>query len=128
MALDARSTLKPASEANGGAIPLPTGKSSPGPGVRERLAVIIPVHNGGEELRRCLQAVMLSATRPDEVIVVDDASTDGSADIAQRAGAQVVRLSAFLCASTSTYCSAPIISLRKEMHLNLLPACKHRAS
>lgn len=94
MALDARSTLKPASEANGGAIPLPTGKSSPGPGVRERLAVIIPVHNGGEELRRCLQAVMLSATRPDEVIVVDDASTDGSADIAQRAGAQVVRLSA----------------------------------
>jgi glycosyltransferase involved in cell wall biosynthesis len=93
MALDARSTMKPATEATGGAIPSPTDKSSPVPRVRERLAVIIPVHNGGEELRRCLQAVMSSATRPDEVIVVDDASTDGSAEVAQRAGAQVVRLS-----------------------------------
>jgi len=94
MAFDARSTRKPATGAPGGAIPLPTDKCRPVPKVRERLAVIIPVHNGGEELRRCLQAVMSSATRPGEVIVVDDASTDGSGDVARRAGAQVVRLSA----------------------------------
>ncbi len=91
--MDARSTLKPATQATGGAISSPADQSSPGPRVRERLAVIIPVHNGGEQLRRCLQAVRSSEIRPDEVIVVDDASTDGSADVAQRAGAQVVRLS-----------------------------------
>lgn len=60
---------------------------------RERLTVIIPVHNGGKEFGRCLEGVMSSATRPDEVIVVDDASTDGSGEVAQRSGAQVIRLS-----------------------------------
>jgi glycosyltransferase involved in cell wall biosynthesis len=67
--------------------------SSPRPKPREKLTVIIPVHDGGEELGRCLEAVMSSETRPDEVIVVDDGSTDGSAEVAQRYGAQVVRLS-----------------------------------
>ena len=55
-----------------------------------KVSVIIPVHNGGEDLGRCLEALTMSATRPDEVIVVDDASTDGSAEVARRRGAQVV--------------------------------------
>lgn len=56
------------------------------------LSVIIPVHNGGENLRLCLRALSESSRLPDEVIVVDDASTDGSADLAQKGGARVVRL------------------------------------
>ncbi len=53
-----------------------------------KLSVIIPVHNGGENLRRCLDALAASTRPPDEVIVVDDASTDGSGDLARQSGAQ----------------------------------------
>jgi len=57
-----------------------------------RLSVIVPTHNGSEDLRRCLNALAASTRPPDEVIVVDDASTDGSGDLAQQHGAWVVRL------------------------------------
>jgi glycosyltransferase involved in cell wall biosynthesis len=57
-----------------------------------RLSVIVPTHNGGEDLRRCLNALAASTRPPDEVIVVDDASTDGSGNLAQQRGARVVRL------------------------------------
>jgi GT2 family glycosyltransferase len=56
------------------------------------LSVIIPVHNGGDDLRRCLDALAASTRPPDEVIVVDDASSDGSGDLARHRGARVVRL------------------------------------
>jgi len=57
-----------------------------------KLTVIVPVHNGGEALFRCLSALAGSARRPDEVIVVDDGSTDGSATMADRLGATVLTL------------------------------------
>jgi len=58
-----------------------------------KLTVIIPVHDGGVNLGRCLRELMRSHTRPDEVIVVDDASADASAEVARSYGAQVVRVS-----------------------------------
>ena len=85
--------MKPGKEAAGGAVPSARVESCPQPRAGERLTVIIPVHNGGEELPRCLKAVLTSAARPYELIVVDDASSDGSAAVAQRYGAQIVRLS-----------------------------------
>lgn len=57
------------------------------------LSLIIPVHNGERELGRCLQAICDSSRRPDELIVVDDASTDASAEIARHWGARVIRYS-----------------------------------
>ena len=59
-----------------------------------RLSVIVPVYNGGEDLQRCLQALAASARPPDEAIVVDDGSTDGSAARAAALGARVVATSA----------------------------------
>jgi GT2 family glycosyltransferase len=54
-----------------------------------RFSLVIPTHNRREVLRRCLEA----ATRQDYtdygVIVVDDASTDGTADMVQREWPQV---------------------------------------
>jgi len=47
------------------------------------LSVIIPVFNGGESFRRCLETVFNSELRNFEVIVVDDGSTDSSADVAR---------------------------------------------
>jgi GT2 family glycosyltransferase len=57
-----------------------------------RLSVVVPTHNGAETLAKCLDALRASSYPPNEIIVVDDASTDGSADIATRWGCQVIRL------------------------------------
>lgn len=56
------------------------------------ITVIIPVHNGGENLRLCLQALSASIRPADEVIVVDDGSTDQSASIARSFHAKVISL------------------------------------
>jgi GT2 family glycosyltransferase len=57
-----------------------------------KLSVIIPVHDGGDELRLCMEALEASTRTPDEIIVADDASTDGSGQLARRHSAQVVTL------------------------------------
>lgn len=54
------------------------------------LSVIIPVFNGADDLERCLTALKTSATAPLECIVVDDGSTDASAEMAARYGAKVI--------------------------------------
>lgn len=54
--------------------------------------MIVPVLNGGAELRRCLAALKHLSPAPDEVIVVDDGSSDGSGQVAAELGALVVRL------------------------------------
>ena len=41
-------------------------------------AVIIPVHNAADELARCLESVHSTVPAGSEVIVIDDASTDGA--------------------------------------------------
>lgn len=52
------------------------------PATHRRVSVIIPCHNHAAYLGECLASVA-GQTRPaDEVIVVDDGSTDGSAEIA----------------------------------------------
>jgi GT2 family glycosyltransferase len=54
--------------------------------------VIVPVHNGGDDLRQCLEALAASERPTDQVIVVDDASSDDSGAMARQLGADVVRL------------------------------------
>ncbi|BCM90688.1 putative mycofactocin biosynthesis glycosyltransferase MftF [Abditibacteriota bacterium] len=56
------------------------------------LSVVIPVHNAREELEQCLRALREGERQPDEIIVVDDASTDDSARIAQSYEARVLVL------------------------------------
>lgn len=56
------------------------------------LTVVIPVLNGGEDLRRCLQSIRHGDTQPDELIVVNDGSNDGSDEVARQFGAQVIDL------------------------------------
>ncbi len=53
-------------------------------------AVIIPVHNNREFLARTLQSVHTQTRPADEIIVVDDRSTDGSADLAREFGIEQV--------------------------------------
>ena len=55
------------------------------------VSVIIPVYNGSRFLNQCLDAVFTSDYQSFEVIVVDDGSTDDSADISRTKGATVLQ-------------------------------------
>ena len=57
-----------------------------------RLSVIIPAHNHSDWLRQCLDALARSTRPPDEVIVVDDASSADVATVARARGAQALVL------------------------------------
>ena len=53
---------------------------------RSSVSVVVPVYNGGKHLRQCLASI-LAQTRPLlEIIVMDDASTDDTADVARAFG------------------------------------------
>ncbi|MCP2032472.1 glycosyltransferase involved in cell wall biosynthesis [Okibacterium sp. HSC-33S16] len=54
------------------------------------ISVIIPVYNDAELLRTCLAALATQTRTADEIVVVDNASTDASAHVARLAGARVV--------------------------------------
>ena len=56
------------------------------------IAVIIPVFNSRRLLRETLLALQSSSRFPDELIVVDDGSTDDSAGVAEQFGARVVKM------------------------------------
>ncbi len=57
-----------------------------------RVSIVIPTHNGAATLAACLESLQASTLAPDEIIVVDDASTDATAQTAARFGCRVIRL------------------------------------
>lgn len=64
-------------------------------GVREKItiAAIIPLYNGGPFIREALESVLNQTTPPDEILVVDDGSTDdGPAIVAQIAAVHPVQV------------------------------------
>lgn len=54
------------------------------------VSVVIPVKDDAAALRRCLRALALQTVDGFEILVVDNGSTDDSAEVARRAGARVV--------------------------------------
>ncbi|MEV0273380.1 glycosyltransferase [Hamadaea sp. NPDC050747] len=56
------------------------------------VSVIVPCHNSRKTLALCVEAALTQTYAEIEVIVVDDASTDDSAAIAEGLGATVVRM------------------------------------
>lgn len=54
------------------------------------VSVIVPVYNGEKFLGQCLGALAASKYSPFEIIVIDDCSTDQSAEISRESGAKVI--------------------------------------
>jgi hypothetical protein len=55
------------------------------------VSIIIPAYNRAGLLKQTLDSIALQTSAPMEVIVVDDGSTDDSAEVAASVGAQVLR-------------------------------------
>jgi glycosyltransferase involved in cell wall biosynthesis len=70
----------------------------PEPGEAAELAVVIPAFNERDGIASTIQQVRAACNgelgSSTEIIVVDDGSTDGTADVAETAGARVIRLPA----------------------------------
>ncbi len=60
------------------------------PSFEESVSIIIPARNEDRNLPRLLQSIDHSITRPMERIVVDDGSTDKTAEVALKLGARVL--------------------------------------
>ncbi|MBO8196320.1 glycosyltransferase family 2 protein [Streptomyces oryzae] len=61
-----------------------------------RVTVIVPAHNEEAGLPATLESVLAQTTPPEQVIVVDDASTDRTGDVARSYGVEVLRPAANL--------------------------------
>ena len=55
-----------------------------------RISVVVPALNDSPMLARCLGALANQTRRPDEIVVVDNGSTDDTAAVARAAGARVI--------------------------------------
>ncbi|MCI0477374.1 MAG: glycosyltransferase [Anaerolineales bacterium] len=58
---------------------------------RSGISVVIPTRNGARTLSACLESLRASSFPPAEIIVVDDASSDSTGDIARRFACRVIR-------------------------------------
>lgn len=56
------------------------------------ISVVIPLYNKAAEIERTLGSVLGQSVLPREVIIIDDGSTDGSAEIVERMATPLVRL------------------------------------
>jgi glycosyltransferase involved in cell wall biosynthesis len=54
------------------------------------LSVVLPVRDDAPALQRCLEALATLDERPDEIVVVDNGSSDDTARVASEGGARVV--------------------------------------
>src|SRR5712692_5696052 len=55
------------------------------------LTVIIPAYNEAEFVGDTIRSVLAQTVPPDQIILVDDGSTDGTGDVGRRAGITVIR-------------------------------------
>jgi glycosyltransferase involved in cell wall biosynthesis len=73
-----------------------------------RVSVVLPVRDDAPALRRCLEALATLADAPDEVLVVDNGSSDDTAEVARAGGARVVfePVEGIACAAAAGYDAA----------------------
>jgi GT2 family glycosyltransferase len=61
------------------------------PGRPPTVSVIIPVHDGLDAFRACLEGLRSADPEPNEILVIVDGGADGPAELAGRSGARVLK-------------------------------------
>jgi glycosyltransferase involved in cell wall biosynthesis len=56
---------------------------------KNTFSIVIPVHNGERFLRSAISSALEQSRKADEIVLVDDASTDGTAEIAKSYGDKI---------------------------------------
>ena len=56
------------------------------------ISVVVPLFNKRDEVGATLRSVLAQTLPPVEIVVVDDGSTDGSAEVVRAIGSPLVRL------------------------------------
>jgi len=59
---------------------------------RRTISVIVPAYNCETTIRACIESLLTQSRAPDEIVVVDDGSRDGTADAVSKYPAKLVRL------------------------------------
>ena len=54
------------------------------------ITLYVPCFNGASFLERCIEGIRLQTRAPDRLVLVDDGSTDGTADVARSLGFEVI--------------------------------------
>jgi glycosyltransferase involved in cell wall biosynthesis len=60
--------------------------------IRPKVSAVIPAHNSASTIARALDSVLAQTRPPDEIIVVDDNSSDDTVDVVTAHGSRAIRL------------------------------------
>jgi len=96
--------------------------------MKPRVSFIIPVRNDAVRLEACLRSIRRNGHAPGqiEIIVVDNGSTDGSAQVAAAAGAMVVPVESGRVSSPVREMAASAMKCRRSIMAGTI-ACRHSA-
>ncbi len=73
---------------------------------KEKVCIIIPSKNSAKTLERCLKSIIQQTYRAIELIVVDNHSTDGTREIAERYSARLIQTGVGRAKAKNLACNA----------------------
>lgn len=73
------------------ALPRMAAFTQPRAGIRSGLTIIVPAFNEAESIADTVRSLQQQTLPPEEIVVIDDCSTDGTGDVARALGVTVLR-------------------------------------
>ena len=94
----------------------------------EPVSVVVVNYNGEGALEGCLEALLSDGSGPAEILVVDNASSDGSAEIAERAAESHDRVRLIRSPTNRGYAGAVAARRRRSRTANHSSVCGGRST